>query len=45
MAVFLVKDYIHKFYYNNDYLITAKTYLKHAIFYDCSQIAIDNVKN
>jgi len=39
LRFFLVKDYIHKFY-NNDYLITAKTYLRHAIFYDCSEIAI-----
>jgi len=42
---FLVRDYIHKFCYNNDYSTTAKTYLRHAIFYDCSEIAIDNAKN
>jgi len=44
MAVFF-KDYIHKFYYNNDYLTIAKTYLRYTIFYDCSEIAIGNVKN
>jgi len=42
---FLVKDYIRKFCYNNDYSTTAKTYLRHVIFYDCSEIAIDNAKN
>jgi len=31
MAVFLV-SYIYKFCYNNDYLITTKTYLRHAFF-------------
>jgi len=25
-----VRDYIHEFYYNNDYSTIAKTYLKHA---------------
>jgi len=47
MTVFLVRDYIHKFYllYNIYYLITAKIYLRHAIFYDCSEIAIGNTKN
>jgi len=43
--IFLVKDYIHKFCYSNDYLTTVKTYLKHVIFYDCSEIAIGNIKN
>jgi len=42
---FLVRDYIHKFCDNNDYLTTAKTYLRYAIFYDCSTIAIGNAKN
>jgi len=41
---FLVKDYIYKFGYNNDYSTTAKTYLRHAIFYDCSEIAIGSQK-
>jgi len=45
MAVFLVRDYIHKFCYNNNYSILVKTYLKHVIFYDCSEIAIDNAKS
>jgi len=44
MTVFLVKDYVHKFCYNND-SIKVKIYLKRAIFYDCSEIAIGNVKN
>jgi len=39
MAVFfLVRDYIYKFCYNNGYSTTAKTYLRHAIFYNCSEI-------
>jgi len=50
MAVFLIKKlYIHKFCYNNhnnnDYSITAKTYLRYAIFYNCSEIMIGNAKN
>jgi len=40
---FLVRV-IHKFYHN-DYLTTAKTYLRYIIFYDCSEIAIGNTKN
>jgi len=43
IAVFLVKD-IHKLYYNNDYSTIVKTYLRHAIFYDCSEIAISMSK-
>jgi len=46
MAVFfLVRDYIHKFCYDNDYSTTAKTYLRRAIFYDCNKIMISNAKN
>jgi len=33
---FLVRNYIHKFCYNNDYTTAAKTYLRHAIFCDCT---------
>jgi len=45
---FLVRDYIKKFCYNNNYnnySTTTKTYLRHAIVYDGSEIAIGNAKN
>jgi len=44
MTVFFFSKRLHKFCYNNDYSITAKTYLRHAIFYECSEIAIGNTK-
>jgi len=44
MAIFFLVRDIHKFYYD-DYLTIIKTYLRHIIFYDCSEIAIGNAKN
>jgi len=43
MAIFLEKD-IHKLYYDNDYSTIVKTYLRYAIFYDCSKITISMPK-
>jgi len=46
MTIFFIKRlYSQICYNNNNYSTTAKTYLRHAIFYNCSEIAIDNVKN
>jgi len=40
----LVRNYFHKFCFNNGYLTTAKTSLRNAKFYR-SEIAIVNAKN